>query len=130
MLLIFILLWNSDYSYLNTTKSFCEYSLFVLMGVVSSLFWVTAFRRYFQGREARWIQSAANMGTCSMGIYCSQEYFYSPHLWENVLNNNHAAVYLLWSVAILIISYNLVLLLKRNRYASLFLLGIEYSRNK
>lgn len=126
MSFILLFLWKPDYSYLNGSKSFLEYILFVMMGVSSSIFWVTAFRWWFHDRETRWIRLCSNMGACSLGIYCSQEYFYSPNLWGRILTPyGNTAFYIFWSITILIICYSLVLVLQKYTYTSLFFLGIR-----
>lgn len=126
MSFILLFLWEPDYSYLNGSKSFLEYILFVMMGVSSSIFWVTAFRWWFHDRETRWIRLCSNMGACSLGIYCSQEYFYSPNLWGRILTPyGNTAFYIFWSITILIICYSLVLVLQKYTYTSLFFLGIR-----
>lgn len=129
MILILSLLWKPDCSYLHGAKPFFESLLFIMTGVSSSLFWVTVFKWKFQGRETRWIQLCSNMGACSLGIYCCQEYFYTPHLWSRILNPyGNTVFYIFWSIIILIICYGLVLVLQKNRYTSLLFLGIYHSR--
>lgn len=125
MLFLLFFWWQPDYSYLHRSKSLFEYIVFFIMGISSTLFWVQLFKLLFQDRRKKWINSLSNIGVCSLGIYCSQEYFYISHLWGGILERyDNTIFYVVWAVVVLFVSYGLVLLLQRNKYTSLFFLGI------
>lgn len=130
MLCIFLFLWHSNYSYLHRTKSFLEYIIFFIMGISSVLFWVQLFKLLFQNKKTKLISALSHIGMCSLGIYCSQEYFYIPHFFGRILDCYGCTMFfILWSIAILTICYILVLILQKNKYTSLFFLG-NYNQEK
>lgn len=126
MLIIMLNAWRPEYSYLNGNKTFYEYIIFILVGISSAIFWIHLFQVLFQ-KSTQWINALAQIGSCSLGIYCSQEYFYLHHFWGWLLDRfqNNTVVYIGYSLIITMICYLLVRLLQKYKYTSLFLLGMR-----
>jgi hypothetical protein len=120
------LFWSPDYTYTELNKYSVHYLHFFMMGASSALFWVTLLRMLLHTVQTSAIHIIASIGTMTLGIYCTQEYFYLKPFFGFIFElfpPNFMPIYILWSVVILAVCCALVKLLQKNRYTALFFLG-------
>ncbi len=121
------LLLDIKATYLCSSGSVAKYIQFLLIGTFASFFWITLFELLVpQKTTPKAILLLQKVGTLSLGIYCIHEFFYFEKLYRPIwdkLNADCMSVQITYSVVVLIISFTLMKLISRNKYASLVFLG-------
>lgn len=119
-------LWQPSYNY-SVDMSIVSYVVRTAIGIVTSLLIILVIKKICSLiGDCKQIRNIAYIGTITLGIYVSHEFFYSDVIWGwmfNYLPSDNGAVYAGWAIVVTICSSLLVKAVSGNSYLSFVFLG-------
>lgn len=130
MMILCYLLFDTSCNYLSAHQSVKEYMQYLIIGLTSSIFWISLFKLVIPSEANQYLILFQDIGKQSLGIYCCHSFFNNSAFWNPIYSTLHPNTYtfIIAAATILIISYILTKLLAKNRLTSLLFLGNRYGK--